>query len=409
MPIICGVVLVLVWLGIMSLVLLCRFLRCYCGKRLEANGRKALLITGSTSGIGLTLAKYYYKLGFSVLATYYSEQEPGFQELSQLARTQNPQEPHQSQSSCYLFLLPMDVRSQQSIQDCWCQVEQLIINHRFELFCLLNNAGTATDASFECTDATGIQNTLETNLLGAMLVTKRFLYPIIKNKGRVVNVSSAIQSVPCGFVSVYGATKAGLRYFTQVLDIELRKYGASASCVMPGNLIASTNIIYTRIKTTQRVVSNMTQDERKLYDGSIKREYRMYASLLKSRSTEPRHKDQNHNQHMLSTTGNLKLMDPKLVEIFEGSRQQINKSSILAVGMRRITQLISGGSFQRNIDCSSAIEAFDCAIRLENSPTLLYAGNLFFAYVTGPIVDLFIPPALISIMSPNLHKLVRFL
>lgn len=87
---------------------------------------------------------------------------------------------------------------------------------------LVNNAGTGDFHAFETQDATAIRSLMETNLLAPMLLTRRML-PQLGNASaaQVINVGSLFGQIGYPGFAAYGASKAGLRGFTQALRREL--------------------------------------------------------------------------------------------------------------------------------------------------------------------------------------------
>ena len=87
---------------------------------------------------------------------------------------------------------------------------------------LVNNAGTGGFHAFETQDSASIRTLLETNLLAPMLLTRR-LIPLLKDApgAQIVNIGSLFGYIGYPGFAAYGASKAGLRGFTQALRREL--------------------------------------------------------------------------------------------------------------------------------------------------------------------------------------------
>lgn len=87
-----------------------------------------------------------------------------------------------------------------------------------------------------------IEQQIKVNLLGTILMTKEFLPLIRKHKGRIVNVTShcGLRALPG--LPVYGATKAGLKSFTEGLRLDMKKYGVDVVNFIPGSFVGSSNI-----------------------------------------------------------------------------------------------------------------------------------------------------------------------
>lgn len=97
---------------------------------------------------------------------------------------------------------------------------------------LVNNAGVGDPKPFIATTRADWDKTINVNLYGLMNVTQSVLPHMISRKyGRIVNVSGGIG---CALLSVYGATKAGVKALTQSLAKEVTSLGVVVNAVEPG-------------------------------------------------------------------------------------------------------------------------------------------------------------------------------
>jgi len=106
---------------------------------------------------------------------------------------------------------------------------------------IVNNAGTATLATFEHVTLEEIEKVLAINLWGVIYGTKAFL-PIMQKQreGCIVNISSVfgLVATPCSVA--YTISKFGVRGLTETLWFELEGTGVRAVLVHPGGI--NTNI-----------------------------------------------------------------------------------------------------------------------------------------------------------------------
>lgn len=97
---------------------------------------------------------------------------------------------------------------------------------------LVNNAGVGKPKPFIETTRDDWDFIINVNLYGLMNVTQSVLPHMIARKyGRIVNISGGRG---CTFLSVYGATKAGIQSFTQSLSKEVTPLGVIVNAVEPG-------------------------------------------------------------------------------------------------------------------------------------------------------------------------------
>ncbi|MFW0885768.1 UNVERIFIED_CONTAM: SDR family NAD(P)-dependent oxidoreductase [Pseudomonas sp. JL1] len=162
-----------------------------------------ILVTGSTSGIGLGLALRLHQAGNNViiagrrkaLLDKIVSEHPGIESVV------------------------LDVCDPQSIQR---TSEALAISHP-NLNVLINNAGIMhwedlTDSQYLST----AEDIVTTNLLGTIRMVYALTPQLIKQpSATIINVSSALAFVPLPATPTYCATKAAVHSFTQSLRVQL--------------------------------------------------------------------------------------------------------------------------------------------------------------------------------------------
>ena len=99
---------------------------------------------------------------------------------------------------------------------------------------LINNAALIRQAWLEELDLELLQNMLDVNLKGAILVTQAaYEHMRVAGYGRVVSLSSGAGAFGSLGQVAYGAAKAGLIGMTKVLALEGREHGVLANVVLP--------------------------------------------------------------------------------------------------------------------------------------------------------------------------------
>lgn len=101
---------------------------------------------------------------------------------------------------------------------------------------LVNNAGVLGRGAAGDADISEWRPSIETNLLGAMLVTHTAL-PLLNaatGGADIVNISSTAARSPNAGSAPYGAAKAGLNAFTESLRKEVAPQGMRVTVVQPG-------------------------------------------------------------------------------------------------------------------------------------------------------------------------------
>jgi short-subunit dehydrogenase len=80
-----------------------------------------------------------------------------------------------------------------------------------------------------------VRDILHTNLLGAAATVHPFIAPMVaRGHGQLVGISSLSADCPIARAAPYGASKAGLTFFLESADIELRALGVDVTIIHPG-------------------------------------------------------------------------------------------------------------------------------------------------------------------------------
>lgn len=180
---------------------------------------KLALITGGSSGIGLALAKDLASQGMKIAILSRRE------EVLLKARDEI-----QSMSQSEVLTISADVAD-------WDQVQKKITEFQEEFGVpdlLVNSAGVVRPGQFEELDVDLFHWMININLLGPIHTCKVIVPGMLKRgSGHIVNVSSVAGFVGTYGYTAYGASKFGLRGFSDALRSELRSRGIQVSTVFP--------------------------------------------------------------------------------------------------------------------------------------------------------------------------------
>lgn len=206
---------------------------------------KVIIITGGTSGIGLETAKCLLAHGCTVYE--FSRRKDGIPGMHHMCA---------------------DVSDEIQVRNA---VEE-VFRREGRIDVLINNAGFGISGAFEFTDSADARRLMDVNLFG-MNNTIRAVLPHMRRagRGRIVNLSSVAAPLPIPFQAWYSISKAAVNALTMALSNEVRKYGISVCCVMPGDI--KTGFTAARKKSIigddqyegriERSVSRMERDEQK--------------------------------------------------------------------------------------------------------------------------------------------------
>ncbi|WP_339948377.1 SDR family NAD(P)-dependent oxidoreductase [uncultured Albimonas sp.] len=173
-----------------------------------------ILITGCSSGFGLTIAQRFLDEGWEVVATMRS---PRADLLPASER---------------LTLLPLDVTDAQSVA--------AAVAAAGPLDALVNNAGVGLLNVVEGATMEAMREVFETNTLGPIAMTRAVMPQFrARGGGAIVNVSSSVTVRPLAALSAYSASKAALNAFTESFALEAALFGVRVRLVLPGSAPAT--------------------------------------------------------------------------------------------------------------------------------------------------------------------------
>lgn len=183
--------------------------------------KKTVLITGGTSGIGLsTIRKFIDELKGDVEVISISRSE------SKIKNALLTLKPHEKQ----VHFFQADVSNKDDIE----RVQKEILTKFSKIDILINNAGTIIPGGLEKLSFENWDSCITNNLSSFFYVTKIFVDMLKKSEfSSVVNISS-ISSKLSGASMGYSVAKAGADMVTKCLARELSKYKIRVNGVNPG-------------------------------------------------------------------------------------------------------------------------------------------------------------------------------
>ncbi|MGO4536753.1 SDR family oxidoreductase [Leifsonia sp. 2MCAF36] len=177
-----------------------------------------LLVTGTSSGIGLTTAVAAARAGFTVVAT-----------MRDLAKSDSLRSAAAT-AGVELDLQPLDVTDPASIEGCLAHIRSTY----GRLDALLNNAGAGHVGTVELESVDDVRAVMEVNFFGVVAMSKTAMPLLRESRGRLLTVSSVGGVVGQPFNEAYCAAKFAVEGFMESLTPVAATVGVRVSVIEPG-------------------------------------------------------------------------------------------------------------------------------------------------------------------------------
>ena len=194
-------------------------------KLFDLTGRLAL-VTGSSQGIGLALARGLGQAGASVVLNG--------RDGAKLAQAKSELEAERIAA----FAAPFDVTSRDATQDAIAAIERDI----GPIEILVNNAGIQRRSPFESFPEETWREIMAVNLDSVFHVTQAVGARMLARKhGRIINICSVASELGRATIVPYAATKGALRQMTRGLCAEWAKHNIQINAIAPGYIKTAMN------------------------------------------------------------------------------------------------------------------------------------------------------------------------
>ncbi|HKK40172.1 MAG TPA: SDR family oxidoreductase [Cryomorphaceae bacterium] len=184
--------------------------------------RKVVLVTGGSSGIGLSICNHLSEQGFTVYGTS--------------RKVKNGDRPHG------FDMVRMEITDRTSIQS----AVDFILQKEGTIDVLVNNAGTGMAGAVEDATTEEIDSIFRLIVFAALDVSRAVIPSMRKQgSGKIINISSIGGEFGLPFRGIYSAAKSALDRFSETLRMELSPWNIYVSTIQPGDI--KTNINNTRL------------------------------------------------------------------------------------------------------------------------------------------------------------------
>ncbi|RYX85750.1 SDR family oxidoreductase [bacterium] len=175
---------------------------------------KVALVTGASRGIGRAIALRLAREGAFVWVNYTHNEEAAREVVTQIEA-----------AGGHAQTVKADVSDLAQIETLFAGIDSLDI--------LVNNAGFGDFVEFDKIDAAHFDGMFNLNVRGLFFVTQAALR-VMRDGGRIVNISSIASRGFSGSAAVYAATKAAVNAFTSAISKDVGGRGITVNAVSPG-------------------------------------------------------------------------------------------------------------------------------------------------------------------------------
>jgi short-subunit dehydrogenase len=177
------------------------------------------LITGASTGIGAAYADRLAHRGYDLILV--ARNIPHLEKLAaSLAAS----------TGVNIQVLPADLTDEADL----ARVERTLRDDP-TITLLVNNAGAATLGALASADVERLDRDIQLNIVAPTRLSRAALPGFVsRNRGGLINISSVMSQIVQPGNSVYGATKAYVLHFSEVLALEVAGSAVRVQVVLPG-------------------------------------------------------------------------------------------------------------------------------------------------------------------------------
>lgn len=183
-----------------------------------------VIVTGGSRGLGKSMALHLAKKGQDIILTYNSKKAEAEEVVDVIEETGNK-----------ALVLQLDVSDHKSFSEFTQRVKEALRKKwetdKFDI--LINNAGIGIHASFMETTEEQFDQLMNTHFKGTFFLTQKLL-PLMKDGGKIVNISTGLTRFSFPGYSAYAAMKGAVEVLTRYMAKELGPRNIAVNTIAPG-------------------------------------------------------------------------------------------------------------------------------------------------------------------------------
>jgi len=186
---------------------------------------KIALVTGSTHGLGMSMATGLGKAGATIVVNGNSSQD-------KIDKAVAEYKGHGIKAIGYKF----DVSDEGQVKEAIASIEKKVGN----IDILVNNAGIIKRTPLEDMEVADFKQVVDIDLVSPFIVSKHVVRGMIERKaGKIINICSMMSELGRNTVGAYAAAKGGLVMLTKNMATEWAKHNIQVNGIGPGYFATS--------------------------------------------------------------------------------------------------------------------------------------------------------------------------